>query len=136
MNLQLVSRCNSGENSDQCELHDGCVCIKVIHTIGLTESSCHKPGLQPDNLCNFVFLVFKDKIPSVVLDKRVDFISDGFLPLFLCVGWLIASYLVDIPLNTDHLALGFIDDIGYRVRGPTSEGNTVKLDALLAKAED
>src|SRR5579859_7734998 len=44
--------------------------------------------------------------------------------------------LVDIPPNPDHLALGFIDDIGYGVRGTTSEGNKVALEGLLGKAEE
>ena len=45
--------------------------------------------------------------------------------------------LLDIPysIHTDHLALGFIDDIGYGVRGRTAESNTVKLEVILAKAE-
>ncbi|PYS85965.1 MAG: hypothetical protein DMF62_17495, partial [Acidobacteria bacterium] len=44
--------------------------------------------------------------------------------------------LLDIPRSNNHLALGFIDDIGYGVRGLTPEGNTARLEEMLAKAEE
>ena len=44
--------------------------------------------------------------------------------------------LLDIPCSPNHLALGFIDDIGYGIRGLTSEGNTARLEELLTKAEE
>jgi hypothetical protein len=40
---------------------------------------------------------------------------------------------LDIPHSTNYLALGFIDDIAYGVRGQTAEGNAAKLEVLLAK---
>ena len=45
--------------------------------------------------------------------------------------------LLDIPrsMTTHHLALGFIDDIAYGTRGLTAEGNTARLEVLLANAE-
>ena len=46
------------------------------------------------------------------------------------------SDLLDIPRSNNHLALGFIDDIGYGVRGLTPEGNTARLEEMLAKAEE
>jgi len=40
------------------------------------------------------------------------------------------------PSPTGHIALGFIDDIGYGVKGLTAEGNAERLEGLLTKAED
>ena len=45
--------------------------------------------------------------------------------------------LLEIPTSLPgHIALGFIDDIGYGVKGLTAEGNAEKLEELLTKAED
>ena len=39
------------------------------------------------------------------------------------------------PIGINHLALGFIDDIAYGVRGLTAEGNAARLEELLSQAE-
>src|SRR5271170_3710516 len=106
MNPQIVDRCQCEKNPYRCEFDDWCICIEVIDAVDLTESPCHKPCLQPDNPCNFVLLVLErefvadnltipwtgNEIPGVVLDVRVEFVSNGFLPL-LAARWMVDSFL-------------------------------------------
>src|SRR6202030_912991 len=39
-------------------------------------------------------------------------------------------------IGINHLALGFIDDTAYGVKGLTAEGNTIQLKGLLLQAEE
>ncbi len=100
LHWRSVNCSNCEKNSNGSEFDNWCVGVEVVDSINLAEPSGDEPGLQSDDLSDFVFLVFEDKfavddlaisratnvIPAFVFYERVEFVSDQFLPLFPTCG--------------------------------------------------
>src|SRR5579859_6072130 len=128
MNLQSMNCRDCKKYSDRCEFDDWCVGVEVIDAVDLTESSGDQSCLQPDDLCAFVLFVPEcefvgddlaisgawNEVPCVVLDERIDFVLNGFLPLLSVCGmvdsflyhcWLVLVVWINVPRNLCHASL-------------------------------
>lgn len=64
MYLQSVNCRNCEKNSNGSEFDNWCAGVEVVDSMNLAEPSGDEPGLQSDDLSDFVFLVFEDKLAA------------------------------------------------------------------------
>ena len=110
-----------------------------VHHIRLTDN-LRKRGI-PNNIIRWIESFFQDRSTRITFNgtQSKSFSTPAGVPQGSPLSPILYIFynadLLEIS-PTKHIALGFIDDIGYGVEGLTAKGNAERLEELLIKTED